>query len=465
MLLTITSTAMPATDLGYLLHKNPGRVHRFDLSFGKATVFYPEASEQRCTAALLLQVDPIGLVRGKKGAGSSFALEQYVNDRPYAATSLMSVAMSRIFGTAMAGNCSQRPELVNQALPLSATIAALPSRGGPAILGRLFEPLGYEVVLSRHTLDESFPEWGDSPYYKVHLKGQVRLQDFLSHLYVLIPVLDNDKHYWVGEAEIEKLLRRGESWLADHPEREFITQRYLKHQRSLVDAALSRLLDEDVIEGEVIQESRNKEEEAVERPLKLNETRLGMVVDHLRQAGAKRVLDLGCGDGKLLRLLLREKSFDEIVGVDVSHRALEIAQKRLHWDRMPERQRLRIRLLHGSLTYRDSRLAGYDAAAVVELIEHLDPARLGSFERVVFESARPGTVVVTTPNREYNVKFETLPVGKLRHHDHRFEWSRVEFQNWATGVADRFGYSVRFEPVGPEDANLGAPTQLGVFRR
>jgi 3' terminal RNA ribose 2'-O-methyltransferase Hen1 len=465
MLLTITSTATPATDLGYLLHKNPSRVQRFELPFGTATVFYPEATDQRCTAALLLHVDPIGLVRGKKGAEASFALEQYVNDRPYAATSLMSVAMARVFGTAMSGNCSQRPELVEQALPLSVKIAALPSRGGPAILGRLFEPLGYTVEVKRHPLDETFAEWGESPYYEVQLHGEVRLQDLLSHLYVLIPVLDNDKHYWVGEPEVEKLLRRGEGWLADHPEHKFIAERYLKHRRSLVDAALSRLLDADVSEEEATRETRDKEEEAVERPLRLNEIRLDTVVDHLRQAGAKRILDLGCGEGKLLRLLLREKSFDEIVGVDVSHRALEIAQRRLHWDRMPERQRLRIRLLHGSLTYRDRRLEGFDAAAVVEVIEHLDPSRLRSFERVVFESARPGCVIVTTPNREYNAKFENLPAGKMRHRDHRFEWSREEFQAWGAGVAERFGYAVRFEPVGPEDEDLGAPTQMGVFRR
>lgn len=465
MLLTITSTATPATDIGYLLHKNPGRVHRFELPFGNATVFYPEASDECCTAALLLHVDPIGLVRGKKGAEASFALEQYVNDRPYAATSLLSVAMARVFGTAMAGNCSQRPELVEQPLPLTAKIAALPSRGGPASIGRLFEPLGYQVEVSRHPLDETFSEWGESPYYEVQLQREVRLQDLLSHLYVLIPVLDNDKHYWVGEPEVEKLLRRGEGWLAEHPEHTFIAQRYLKHRRSLVDAALSRLLDEDVAEEDASQESRDKEEEAVERPLKLNEVRLSSVVDQLRQAGAKRVLDLGCGEGKLLRLLLRDKSFDEIVEVDVSHRSLEVAQRRLHWDRMPERQRLRVRLLHGSLTYRDRRLEGFDAAAVVEVIEHLDSSRLRSFERVVFECARPGSVIVTTPNHEYNAKFENLPAGKMRHRDHRFEWTREEFQAWGNGVAERFGYAVRYEPIGPEDDELGAPTQMGVFRR
>jgi 3' terminal RNA ribose 2'-O-methyltransferase Hen1 len=465
MLLTISADMEQATDLGYLLHKNPGRMQRFDLPFGRATVFYPEASERKCTAALLLDVDPIQLVRGRQGAEQGFALEQYVNDRPYAATSFLSVAIARIYGTALSGRCTQRPELPERALPLIARIAALPSRGGQSFLYRLFEPLGYKVQATSHPLDETFPEWGESPYYDVQLEAEVRLQDLLSHLYVLIPVLDDDKHYWVGEAEVDKLLKHGERWLAAHPERNLIAQRYLKHRRNLIDAALLRLLDEEVSDPDEAREKRDQEEAAVEKPLRLNEVRLEAVATALRNSAAKRVLDLGCGEGNLLRVLLEEKSFDEIVGVDVSHRSLEVAQRRLHWDRMPERQKQRIRLLHGSLTYRDRRLQGFDAAAVVEVIEHLDPSRLRSFERSVFEFARPAHVVMTTPNREYNVKFASLPAGRFRHRDHRFEWSRAEFQNWATAVAERFGYSVGFSPVGPEDSELGAPTQMGEFRR
>jgi 3' terminal RNA ribose 2'-O-methyltransferase Hen1 len=147
----------------------------------------------------------------------------------------------------------------------------------------------------------------------------------------------------------------------------------------------------------------------------------------------------------------------------VSVRSLEVAHRRLRLDRLPERQRERIRLIHGSLTYRDDRLQNFDAAAMVEVIEHLDPARLAAFERVVFEHARPATVVLTTPNREYNVVWETLPAGELRHGDHRFEWTREEFRVWATGIARRFGYSVRFLPVGPDDAEVGPPSQMSVF--
>ncbi len=465
MLLTITRERAPATDLGWLLHKHPDRVQRFDLTFGETVVFYPEASEERCTAALMLRVDPVGLVR-RKGGGGGFALEQYVNDRPYAASSLLSVAISRVYGTALAGRCAKRPELVDETQPLRARLAALPSRGGPSMIARLFEPLGYRVEARRHALDEKFPEWGESPYHTVELAAETTVKDLLSHLYVLVPVLDDDKHYWVGDSEVEKLLRHGERWLTRHPEQKLIARRYLKHRRGLVDAALARLLEDDgAADPDADQAAKDRREEAVERPLRLHHVRLEAVAGALRESGARRVLDLGCGEGKLLKLLLAQKQFREIAGVDVSHRALEIAAKRLRLDRLPERQRERLRLLHGSLTYRDARLAGYDAAALVEVIEHLDPGRLAALERVVFEQARPGTVVVTTPNREYNALFETLEAGSVRHPDHRFEWTREEFQRWAGEVAERHGYAARFAPIGPEDPELGAPTQMGIFKR
>jgi 3' terminal RNA ribose 2'-O-methyltransferase Hen1 len=177
------------------------------------------------------------------------------------------------------------------------------------------------------------------------------------------------------------------------------------------------------------------------------------------------VLDLGCGSGKLIEALIREPSFEAVTGVDISHRALEMAASRLHLDRLAPRQRDRVQLFQSALTYRDRRLSGFDAAAVVEVIEHLDGPRSTAFERVVFEHARPTTTVVTTPNREYNSAFEGLPAGQFRHRDHRFEWTRSEFEGWAGGVAGRYGYSVRFLPVGPEDSALGAPTQMAVFER
>ena len=466
MLLTITNFRPPATDLGYLLHKNPNRVQSFELSFGKAHVFYPEASAERCTAALLLDVDPVGLVRTRRGpAGEGGLLDQYVNDRPYVASSFMSVAIARVFASALGGTSKDRPELVSEILPLRANVAALPCRGGEPFLRRLFEPLRYEVTAVHHPLDEQFPEWGEGSYYAVELSNQITLQNLLAHLYVLIPVLDADKHYWVGRDEIEKLLRRGEGWLQSHPEREAIVNRYLRGQRKLTREALARLTEEESIDPDEEQMKKEEQEQAIETPIRLNDLRLQQVLSELKSSGANRVLDLGCGEGKLLRVLLKDKQFTEIVGMDVSYRTLESASERLHMDTLPPKQKERLRLIQGSLMYRDKRLASFDAAAVVEVIEHLDEPRLAAFERVLFEFARPATIVLTTPNSEYNVKFETLPAGQFRHRDHRFEWTREQFRRWASGIAERFGYTVETKPVGEEDSQVGPPTQMGVFRR
>jgi 3' terminal RNA ribose 2'-O-methyltransferase Hen1 len=466
MLLTITTTHSPATDLGYLLHKNPARVQTEELSFGKAHVFYPEAEAARCTAAVLLEVDPVGLVRGRRGpAGEGGQLEQYVNDRPYGANSFMSVALGRMFTTALNGKSKERQELAGKAIPLVAKLPVIAARGGEELVRLLFEPLGYSVKVTRLPLDERFTAWSESPYVALEIAATVTLQVLLTHLYVLIPVLDNEKHYWVGEDEIEKLLKRGDGWLGQHPEKELIVSRYLKRQHSLTRAALERLDEDAPPEDEAKATAGDAEEERVERPLGLHEQRIGTVLSILRGIGAKRVLDLGCGEGKLLRQLVADGQFERVLGMDVSWRSIEIAKDKLKLDQMGEKQRSRIELIQGSLMYRDRRLEGFDAAAVVEVIEHLDAPRLASFERVLFEFANPEHVIVTTPNAEYNRLFPTLPVGKMRHRDHRFEWTRDEFARWAEGVATRFGYTVRFQPLGPLDEALGAPTQMGVFTR
>ncbi len=461
MLLTISTNRFPATDLGYLLHKHPDRIQCFPMTFGNASVFYPEASAEKCTAALLLDVDPVGLVRGKSKSDDR-PLEQYVNDRPYVASSFLSVALAKVFSTALSGRCKDRPELAETPIPLTVNLSVLPCRGGEKFLREMFEPLGYQVVAKPLILDAQFPEWGASPYFAVELQNTVRLADLLSHLYVLIPVLDDDKHYWVGDDEIEKLFRHGEGWLNAHPAREKIADRYLKRQRRLTRIAVAQLTEADNID-DAIEVSHQQEEEVLEQRISLNQQRLDAVMEVLKASNAKRVIDLGCGEGKLLRLLLKESAIEQITGVDVSHRALEIAAERLQIERLSPAQQSRIRLIQSSLIYRDSRLTDFDAAAVIEVIEHLDLDRLAAFERVLFEFIRPKSAIVTTPNIEYNVKFENLPAGKFRHRDHRFEWTRAQFQTWANGVAEKFGFAVEFRSVGTEDLEVGSPTQMAIF--
>ena len=461
MLLTITTTHRPATDLGYLLHKNPSRAQSVDLAVGKAHVFYPEASEARCTAAVLLEIDPVSLVRG----GRMPSPRQYVNDRPYVASSLMSSALLKAFGSAMAGTSRDRPEVAARPIPLEAHIAVLPCRGGEKLLRRLFEPLGYTVGAAPHQLDERFPEWGLSDYFTVDLRATVRLADMLQHLYVLIPTLDDQKHYWIGRDEVDKLMHRGGSWLRDHAERDLIVERYLKGLRTFTSAALEQLTAQEVLDCEEVEDEQESAEDAIERPIGLGAQRVEAVLRAIKAAGAKRVLDLGCGEGRLLRELLADPGVIEIVGMDVSMRVLGRARERLRLDRRPAADRARIKLMHGSLTYRDSRLSGFDAAAVIEVVEHLDPARLSAFELSLFGFARPAMVALTTPNADYNVHFANLPAGRYRHSDHRFEWNRSEFRDWAASVGERFGYSVSIEAIGPEDPSCGSPTQMAVFSR
>ncbi|WP_460341139.1 3' terminal RNA ribose 2'-O-methyltransferase Hen1 [Actinoallomurus acanthiterrae] len=477
MLLTITTTARPATDLGYLLVKHPERVQAFEQSFGTAHVFYPDASPDTCTAALLLDVDPIKLAKARKTPDLS--LGQYVNDRPYAASSLLASAMANVFRTAMRGTSRDHQELAETPIPLTITLPALPCRGGPDAARRLFEPLGWRVEARSVPLDPEFPQWGDSRYVTLTLEGELRLCDALNQVYVLLPVLDEAKHYWVASDEVDKLIRAGEGWLAAHPERGRITRRYLANRRGLVRTALARLADaddapEDALDRDPIDEepppadptaaepgAAEPETEAAVPPVPLAERRIQTVLDVLRAEGAHTVIDLGCGSGRLLSRLLQDPHFQFVTGTDVSPRAITMAQRRLA--RLPRPQEERLNLFTGALTYADDRFHGHDAGVLMEVIEHVDVPRLPAVERVVFGDARLRVVVVTTPNAEYNVRYEGLT--GFRHPDHRFEWTRAEFREWAEKVARTYGYQVRYVPVGDEDGEVGPPTQMGVFSR
>jgi 3' terminal RNA ribose 2'-O-methyltransferase Hen1 len=464
VLLTITTTRAPATDLGYLLHKHPDRLQTFPTAAGAAHVFYPEATAGRCTAALLLEVDPIALVRGpaSKNRPSDGELAQYVNDRPYAASSMLAVALKEAFRTALTGRCDAKPDLAATPIPLSIRVPALRCRGGPDLTHAVFEPLGWTVEAASQPLQPQ--EWGASPYLDLRLTGQVRLADALNHLYVLLPVLDDAKHYWVSTEEVDKLIRAGGDWLAGHPHKQLITTRYLSHRRALTRSALARLAEADDAEPEEL-DNAVTEEDADEPRKPLAIQRRTAILAILRELGARRIGDFGCGSGVLTRALLAEKHIEKIVAVDVSARALQLAARSLNLDRMPDRQRERLQIFQSALTYRDDRLAGLDAAVLMEVIEHVDPERLPALERAVFGFAAPAAVVVTTPNVEYNPQFAGLEPGAMRHRDHRFEWTRAQFRTWANQTAQNHGYQVGFRPVGPEHPDAGPPTQLAVFRK
>ncbi|GAA1320824.1 hypothetical protein GCM10020360_25520 [Nonlabens tegetincola] len=505
--MTLSTTTEPVEDLTYLLHKHPGRAHTRKLSVGATSVFCTELSDVRCTVALLLEVDPIGLLRGQGAALESFTLGQYVNDRPYVASSLLTGAVRGVYGTALAGTCDARPERVNVPLDLEVHLPTVACADGQQLIERLFAPLGWRVEAGALPLDPEVPEWGDANIFDVRLTGTAVLQHALQHLTVLLPVLDNAKHYWADQTEPEKLLRHGGGWLGDHPERELILRRFLRHQRDLIEATEEAA--REAAKGAAEEAAKGAGEEApgraeagartgpgpaagsglgsdsetgpgsdpgsgpgsgpapapAVRAPSLATQRRDAVHAQLTKLGAASVLDMGCGQGALLAPLARDPRITRLVGADVSARALDQAARRLGLESAPDALRNKVGLIQASLTYRDDRLAGFDAIVLMEVIEHLDLERLPVAERTVFADARPKHVLVTTPNVEYNAAYPGLAAGELRNHDHRFEWTRAEFSAWAERVASAHGYSVEFAGIGPEDTALGAATQLAVFSR
>ncbi|MDR1657392.1 MAG: 3' terminal RNA ribose 2'-O-methyltransferase Hen1 [Deltaproteobacteria bacterium] len=454
MLLNLTCHGPHAADFSYLLHKAPASVNIIELPFGEAVVFYPLIEEQKLTCSMLIDIDPLTMAKGEARFSGLF---DYLSDRPYAATSFMSVAIARVFGTALSGRCQNRPEVVTQKLSLQADIFMLRC-GHLEYLNSIFEPLGYETNFEIFPVDKEFPKLGRSPYVNLTIKGEVTLQDLLRHLYVLIPVFDGRKHYWIGRDEVEKLLRHGQGWLSEHPQRGHIARRYLSRLNQLTNMALGRL-DNGESGARELEPEPGTSAEPPEK-LSLNRLRLEVVLAELKASGVTSVLDFGCGEGKLLRRLLREKQFERVAGLDVSLLTLKRAEAGLL--RVFKTIPPRLELLHGAMTYKDQRLKGFTAVVCQEVIEHLDPWRRPAMEKIVFEYIGAKVVVVTTPNREYNVNYFSLK-DQLRHRDHRFEWDRQEFGKWAASVAQTYGYTVRLSGIGDLDESAGQPTQIGVF--
>lgn len=450
MLVTIEADS---PDISHLLHKHPAKVHSLEANFGVSHVFYPEPSK----VALLVEIDGFKLTR--RGNNGGFALQPYVNDRSYAINSYLTVALNQQFRTALGARCNKRPELVDREFELTTHLPCLPSRGGEPVLRKLFEPLGYQLEVEGIPLDPKFPEWGPSRYFNVTLKCKSVLSRLLRHLYILIPVLDNEKHYWVGPEEVDKLLERTSDWLSEHPEKELIVNRYLKFQNYLTRPALEALSEAD--EEALDPTSEGLEEEATEKKIGLHEQRLNTVSELLTQSGAATIADLGCGEGKLLRRLLKASKTTQIIGMDVCTTSLERTESNL--ERLPEKVRARVELIHGSLLYNDERLHNVDAAALVEVIEHIEPDRLDRVATNLFQRMRPATIIITTPNSEYNQVWESLPAGKFRHNDHRFEWTRAEFSEWADKV--KADYQVEISGLGDQHEEYGSPSQMAVFRR
>lgn len=453
MLLTINYKGENTQDIGFLFHKNPSRPQEFEMTYGKAYVFYPEVSNKSTTIALLLDINPLDLARGKE-EGEARGLFDYVNDRPYVASSFMSSTIANVFGTALSGKCKEKDELLEEKLDLTAKIHMLPCRGNKELIYKVFEPLGYKIEVQTFLSDEAFKEWGESKYINLTLSNNIRLQDLLKHIYVLIPVFDNQKHYYMGKDEVDKLLRHGESWLKEHPHSKIIIKRYFENKKSYINKVTKQIGEENGSE-------ENKK--VSEEKLTLNRERLNAVVNTIKEYNGKKVLDLGCGEGRLIKLLLKDRGIEKITGVDVSISTLDRAKTKLKIHDLPEKIKGKLKIIQSSALYYDKRFLEHDTICLVEVIEHLDLSRLEALENVVFKLVHPKNIIITTPNIEYNVNYINLGENSLRHGDHRFEWTEKEFINWSNTICNKYGYKVEFKYIGEEDKNRKTPTQMGVF--
>ena len=420
VLLTIT-THQPATDLGFLLHKNPERLHD-----GGAVV---RAGARRSTRRRPTSAAPPRCSsRSTRSAWSATArargqrvrrCAQYVNDRPYVASSFLRVAISKLFGTAMTGRSKERPELADAHPPCSKLASRCsPCRGRRRRCSRrLFEPLGYDGGgRSRSPLDAASPSGATAATSTSRSAATMRARDLLEHLFVLLPVLDDDKHYWVGDDEVDKLLRRGGDWLAAPPRTgadrpPLPPPRPPAHHATPWPGCSGRGRRRRPATSAEAARRRGGGGREADQPQRAAPRRRGRRArPRRRPAGC---VDLGCGEGKLLRRLLRRPAVRPRSSASTSRTGRwSIAARRLRLDDMPPRQRAARRPVPGRAHLprpppgglrRGGRGRGRSSTST-------RPA-CGAFERGVFGDARPQPSIVTTPNVEYNVLFETLPAG------------------------------------------------------
>ncbi|MFN8672328.1 MAG: 3' terminal RNA ribose 2'-O-methyltransferase Hen1 [Candidatus Sericytochromatia bacterium] len=461
MLLSITCEDKNCQELSWILHKRPDKIQSFPIISGNAYVFYPEYSDNKVKVCLALDIDTINLVRKLRLPVASYALQHYVNDKPYTASSFMSSAIANVFSSALNGICKEKPEIVDLILPLEVEISVLKVLGGEALIKRLFEPLGYQIEVESFNLDEDFKNWGKSRYYKIKLKNNITIKELLSHLYVLIPVFDMDKHFYIGTTEVESFLKKGDKWLQIHPEKGAIVRRYFKNLGKYSNLVLNRLndsLENTYQEMEIPKEIKEKKES-------LQKIRLNTVLEKLENLYTTSVVDIGCGEGMLLKLLKSKKRFEKICGTDVMYQNLLIAKDKLDLEETTTHRADRIKLFQSSILYKDERLKEYETVCLIEVIEHIEEDRLDSLEEILFGYLNPKYAIISTPNAEYNAVYMPENPTNFRHDDHRFEWNRDQFRQWVNKICEKFSYSAEFFDIGDVHEKLGTPTQAVIFKR
>ncbi|MCK1992095.1 3' terminal RNA ribose 2'-O-methyltransferase Hen1 [Peribacillus muralis] len=445
MQLTINASGNNVKAISYLLSKNPNNLYERKHKGHVVRLFYSTFTETEMEATIFVTPDPIELV---KNTANSYDITHYINDREFAVSSIFCSLIRSALGTALNGQPKEEhAEWVNHPFSFQFDFGPVVSTLSDNQLRELFEPIGYEVSITRPDIQYSFDMKDRSSTRTVSLKGLKTLQEGLRHLFVLIPVIDNYKHYYIDEKEIDKLERYGEGWLDDHPMRDFIYRQSLRFKEVY-----------SIVENKKPEMKKDDKESKV----RLNDLRYEKIFDTVSQMHPSSVVDFGSGEGKLSVRLGFIEGVKEILAVEPSQSATLKALGR--FDKVKDKEKFVIpKPLWGSLFYYDEELKNKDVIILCEVIEHIDEHRLPKVMDTILQDYQPRALILTTPNREYNEVYDMEDA--LRHNDHRFEWTRAEFQQWCTARNHDDSYDLRFEGIGEEHVTQGCPTQMCVFER
>ncbi|HWO95040.1 MAG TPA: 3' terminal RNA ribose 2'-O-methyltransferase Hen1 [Bacillus sp. (in: firmicutes)] len=441
-----------AENLSRLLAKNPNNLYDREEKGNRTRLVFTSSNEREAEAVIFVTPDPVELVRNSPGI---FDITQYINDREFAVSSLFCSYIRTALGTALNGKPKEEfIEWVDHPFNMEVGFGPVASHLSDQTIRELFEPLGYLIEIERGEADYSFNLKQKSSARYLKLKGQITVQQALRHLFILIPVLDNYKHYFIDEKEIEKIQRYGEGWLDEHPLRSYIIEQSLRFKE---------LINKVPISSSIVTENKVNDDVSAPPKIRLNEQRYQAIIDKVESLPLnQKVVDFGSGEGKLSVRLGMVPNVQEILAVEPSEssqlRALERFEKAAGKD-----QFVCPTPIWGSLFYYDERLRGKDIIILCEVIEHIDEFRLPNIMKTIFGEYRPNALIVTTPNHEYNAVYDMDE--NMRHADHRFEWTRGEFKDWCETWIAKFPYSMQLQGIGQEHEEYGFPTQMCTFVR
>ncbi|WP_141431100.1 3' terminal RNA ribose 2'-O-methyltransferase Hen1 [Bacillus sp. 03113] len=448
MQLSVKAVGDGAKILSYLIAKNPYNLYDRDEKSNRVRLVYTVFDEKEVEVVIFVTPDPVELVRNSANA---FDITQYINDREFAVSSLFCTNIRKALGTALNGKPKEEyQKWVNHPFELHMNFGPVASHLSDENIVELLHPLGYIVEIERGETNYSFELKQRSSSRFIHLKGQQTIQQALRHLFILIPVIDNYKHYFIDEHEIEKLVRYGEGWLDSHPLREYIIKQSLRFSE-LINQFPSLAKKDD------------EEEHSSAPKVRLNELRYQAVVEKIKSLSQRAsIVDFGSGEGKLSVRLSNIPDVKEVLAVEPSETAQLRAIQRFEKASYNQTHVSPTPIL-GSLFYYDERLLNKDVMILCEVIEHIDEYRLPNIMKTIFREYQPKTLIVTTPNREYNEVYAMDEI--VRHSDHRFEWTRQEFKSKCETWIKNVLYSMEFEGIGLEHEEYGHPTQMCTFVR